>query len=139
MPERSLRGSRRATRIAAARLNYRLDRGRVAKDLHPLFCFAVSAERYVLFNLDDRGRPSRGVRAWLVARRRCRMIHVVHERNWVACQESYRRQAGGYLEHRAARPQATALPKLARVPCMFGVSATPLTIRETLGASPKHD
>ena len=26
-----------------------------------------------------------------------------------------------------------------RMWCMFGVSATPLTIRETLGASPKHD
>jgi hypothetical protein len=39
----------------------------------------------------------------------------------------------GVREYRAIRLDPV------RMWCMFGVSATPLTIRETLGASPKHD
>lgn len=37
--------------------NYGLDDGKIGGDIEPLYCFAVSAKRYVLFNLDNRGRP----------------------------------------------------------------------------------
>lgn len=37
--------------------NYRLDGGKLTDDLEPLYAFAVSAKRYVLFNLDQQGRP----------------------------------------------------------------------------------
>lgn len=35
--------------------NYRIGGG--GKNMQPLFCFAVSSKRYVLFNVDDQGRP----------------------------------------------------------------------------------
>lgn len=38
-------------------VNCGLDRGSVTKELCPLFCFAVSAKRHALFNIDRRGRP----------------------------------------------------------------------------------
>jgi hypothetical protein len=37
--------------------NYRLARGKTTKDLEPLFCYAISAKRYALFNLDRHSRP----------------------------------------------------------------------------------
>jgi hypothetical protein len=37
--------------------NYRIERGKLTKELQPLNAYAVSAKRYVLFNLDPRGRP----------------------------------------------------------------------------------
>jgi transcriptional regulator with XRE-family HTH domain len=37
--------------------NYGLVGERTRDDIEPLFCFAVSAKRYVLFNLDKRSRP----------------------------------------------------------------------------------
>ncbi|MBU6418256.1 MAG: DNA polymerase [Proteobacteria bacterium] len=37
--------------------NYGLEGQRPGKDLAPLYCFAVSAKRYALFNLDDLGLP----------------------------------------------------------------------------------
>ena len=38
--------------------NYRLDRqGKLTKELEPLYCYAVSAKRYVLFNLTRGRRP----------------------------------------------------------------------------------
>lgn len=37
--------------------NYRVERGKKTDQLEPLYCFAVSAKRYALFNLDKRGRP----------------------------------------------------------------------------------
>lgn len=38
--------------------NYRLDKnGSITDDLEPLFCLAVSAKRYALFNYDKKGRP----------------------------------------------------------------------------------
>ncbi len=37
--------------------NYRIERGKKTDQLQPLYCFAVSAKRYALFNLDKRGRP----------------------------------------------------------------------------------
>ncbi len=37
--------------------NYRIERGKKTDQLKPLYCFAVSAKRYALFNLDKRGRP----------------------------------------------------------------------------------
>lgn len=37
--------------------NYRVERGKKTEQLEPLYCLAVSAKRYALFNLDKRGRP----------------------------------------------------------------------------------
>ena len=38
--------------------NYRLDQGKVVSGVHePLYALAVSAKRYVLFNLDETGKP----------------------------------------------------------------------------------
>ncbi len=37
--------------------NYGLDGRRPGKGLSPLYCFAVSAKRYAMFNLDDEGAP----------------------------------------------------------------------------------
>jgi len=37
--------------------NYGLIDGKLSGDIEPLFCLAVSAKRYVLFNLDARGLP----------------------------------------------------------------------------------
>ena len=38
--------------------NYRLDQGKVVSGVHePLYALAISAKRYVLFNLDDAGKP----------------------------------------------------------------------------------
>ena len=36
---------------------YGLDQGAPSDELAPLYCLAVSAKRYVLFNLDEQGRP----------------------------------------------------------------------------------
>jgi hypothetical protein len=38
-------------------VNYRLHQGAPIGELEPLYCLAVSAKRYVLFNIDDQGRP----------------------------------------------------------------------------------
>ena len=38
-------------------VNYELERGRPSKRLRSLYCLAVSAKRYVLYNLDREGRP----------------------------------------------------------------------------------
>jgi hypothetical protein len=38
--------------------NYRLARGNPTKELQPLYAYAISAKRYVLFNLDERARPT---------------------------------------------------------------------------------
>jgi transcriptional regulator with XRE-family HTH domain len=37
--------------------NYRVERGKLTDELEPLYCYAVSAKRYALFNLDGKGRP----------------------------------------------------------------------------------
>lgn len=37
--------------------NYDIETGASPKNLMPLYCFAISAKRYVLFNLDADGRP----------------------------------------------------------------------------------
>lgn len=37
--------------------NYCLRDGKIGDEIAPLLCFAVSAKRYVLFNLDEQGRP----------------------------------------------------------------------------------
>lgn len=37
--------------------NYRIERGKLTDEIEPLYCLAVSAKRYALFNLDKRGRP----------------------------------------------------------------------------------
>ncbi len=37
--------------------NYRLDKDQLTKEFWPLYCFAVSAKRYALFNIDGQGRP----------------------------------------------------------------------------------
>jgi len=37
--------------------NWGLVNGKIDGEIEPLYCFAVSAKRYVLFNLDNRGRP----------------------------------------------------------------------------------
>ncbi len=37
--------------------NYRLSDGKTGDAIEPLCCFAISAKRYVLFGLDERGRP----------------------------------------------------------------------------------
>lgn len=37
--------------------NYRIERGKVTDQLEHLYCLAISAKRYALFNLDERGRP----------------------------------------------------------------------------------
>jgi hypothetical protein len=37
--------------------NYGLRLGRPSKRMQPLYCMAVSAKRYALFNLDGEGRP----------------------------------------------------------------------------------
>lgn len=38
-------------------INYGIESGKLTSELAPLFCFAVSAKRYVLFNIDADGRP----------------------------------------------------------------------------------
>jgi len=38
-------------------VNYRYVKGKVSAELQPLFCFAISAKRYALFNIDAKGRP----------------------------------------------------------------------------------
>jgi transcriptional regulator with XRE-family HTH domain len=43
--------------LQTEKYNYRLRKGKPTKDLEPLFCFAISSKRYVLFNLDHKGRP----------------------------------------------------------------------------------
>ena len=37
--------------------NYRIDNGHMTAALEPLYCWAVSSKRYVLFNLDANGKP----------------------------------------------------------------------------------
>jgi hypothetical protein len=37
--------------------NYRIEAGRVTGGLAPLYCYAVSAKRYALFNVDAQGHP----------------------------------------------------------------------------------
>ena len=37
--------------------NYRTEGGKTTDELEPLYCFAISAKRYALFNIDERGRP----------------------------------------------------------------------------------
>jgi len=37
--------------------NYRVEDGKLVDQLEPLYCLAISAKRYALFNLDERGRP----------------------------------------------------------------------------------
>ncbi len=37
--------------------NYRIEDGKPTNELEPLFCFAISAKRYALFNIDGHGRP----------------------------------------------------------------------------------
>jgi transcriptional regulator with XRE-family HTH domain len=43
--------------LQTEKYNYRLRKGKPTKELEPLFCVAVSSKRYVLFNLDSKGRP----------------------------------------------------------------------------------
>jgi hypothetical protein len=38
-------------------INYGIEDGKLANKLMPLFCFAISAKRYALFNIDADGRP----------------------------------------------------------------------------------
>jgi len=38
-------------------VNFRIVSGEAAKDLEPLYCYAISSKRYVLFNLDAKGEP----------------------------------------------------------------------------------
>jgi hypothetical protein len=38
-------------------INFGIESGKLTSDLTPLFCFAISAKRYVLFNIDPDGRP----------------------------------------------------------------------------------
>jgi hypothetical protein len=38
-------------------INFGIESGKLTSDLTPLFCFAISAKRYVLFNIDADGRP----------------------------------------------------------------------------------
>lgn len=37
--------------------NYRVENGKVTTELEPLYCFAISSKRYVLFNIDADGQP----------------------------------------------------------------------------------
>jgi hypothetical protein len=37
--------------------NFRIKNGKLTKKLQPVYCFAVSSKRYVLFNIDARGQP----------------------------------------------------------------------------------
>jgi hypothetical protein len=37
--------------------NYRIEDGKLTNQLEPLYAYAISAKRYALFNIDERGRP----------------------------------------------------------------------------------
>ena len=38
-------------------VNYRIKKGMLTDNIEPLYCYAVSAKRYALFNIDRSGRP----------------------------------------------------------------------------------